>query len=128
MVEIGFNPQEYEVPSGIGEPLRPDWYTCKIDKVDLKATKDGQGSYLEFQFAVDENAHPDCAGRMVWDRLNVFNKSEKTQKWARGTLRKIQECVGRPTSTNTDDLVLRAAVREGGRLLWRRYGRRHRHL
>lgn len=104
MVQIGFNPQEYDVPS-IGDPLRPGWYELTIEKIDLKANKAGTGSYLEVTLAVDANNHPDDAGRKVWDRLNVFHQDEKTSRIARGRYRKLQESAGKPLSQETDDLI-----------------------
>lgn len=104
MVQLGFNPQEYDVPT-FGEPIKPGWYAVRITKAEMKATKAGDGQYLEITLAIDENQHPDLAGRNVWDRLNVFHKTEKTMKIARGTLRKLQESCGKPTAQDTDELL-----------------------
>lgn len=104
MVQLGFNTQEYDLPT-FGDPIKPGWYAARIDKIDLKPTKKGDGQYLEVQFAIDESQHPDLAGRMVWDRLNVFHQNQKTMQIARGQMRKLQECVGKPTSQETDELL-----------------------
>lgn len=104
MVQLGFNTQEYDLPT-FGEPFKPGWYAARIDKIDLKPTKKGDGQYLDIQFVIDEAQHPDLAGRMVWDRLNVFHQNQKTMQIARGQMRKLQECVGKPTSQETDELL-----------------------
>lgn len=104
MVQLGFNAQEYDVPT-FGEPIKPGWYAVRVTQVELKPTKAGNGQYLEVTLAIDENQHPDCAGRNVWDRLNVFHQNEKTMKIARGTLRKLQESCGKPTAQDTDELL-----------------------
>lgn len=104
MVQLGFNTQEYDIPT-FGDPIKPGWYAARVHKADLKATKDGQGQYLEIEFAIDENHHPDLAGRLVWDRLNVFHRTEKTMRIARGQLRKLQESCGKPMVQDTDELL-----------------------
>jgi hypothetical protein len=104
MVQLDFNPSEYE-PTTFGDPLKPDWYATKIAAIELKATKDGKGAYLEITYAVDENRHPESAGRNVWDRLTVHHHNETAKKIARGKLNKVQQCVGRPACQNTDELI-----------------------
>jgi hypothetical protein len=104
MVQIGFNPQEYEIPS-VGDPLPQGWYEFVVEKIEVRANKANTGSYLEVTLAVDENHHPDFAGRKAWDRLNVFHQQEKTAKIARGRYRQLQESAGKPLSQETDDLI-----------------------
>ena len=103
-MELGFNPQEYDIPAGL-EPVRPDWYLVVIAKFSMEPTKARDGQVLKVQFLIDESAHPEVGGRHLYERLNIHNKSEVAQRIARGSMRKIQECVGRAQSTNTDELV-----------------------
>lgn len=103
MVEIDFDPNTYEKPS-FGDPLPSGWYTAVVTKTELMPTKAGDGQYLEVTFQVDKNAHPDHGGRNLWERLNLYNKNEKTQAIARGQLRKLQECCGKPVIRNTEEL------------------------
>lgn len=112
-MELGFNPQEYDIPTGL-EPIRPDWYQAVIAKFTMKATKANDGQVLEVQLVIDESAHPEAGGRHLYERLNIHNKNEVAQRIGRGSMRKIQECVGRAQSTNTDDLVgLKLMVKVG---------------
>jgi hypothetical protein len=57
----------------------------------MKATKRGDGSYLELEFTVLDG---DCQGRKVWDRLCINHPNDLTQKIARGSLSAICRAVG----------------------------------
>jgi len=56
-----------------------------------KATKKGDGSFLELEFTVLEGEY---RGRKVWDRLCINHPKDITQKIARGNLSAICRAVG----------------------------------
>lgn len=86
----GFNANEVE-PTTAFEPLPAGKYIAAITASEMKATKKGDGSYLELEFAVLEG---ECKGRKVWDRLCINHPNDLTQKIARGSLSAICRAVG----------------------------------
>jgi hypothetical protein len=86
----GFNANEVE-PTPTFEPLPAGKYLAAITASEMKATKAGDGSYLQLEFTVLEG---DCKGRKTWDRLCVNHPNELTQKIARGNLSAICRAVG----------------------------------
>ena len=86
----GFNANEVE-PTMPFEPLPAGRYVAVITDSEMKATKKGDGSYLQFEFTVVEG---DCQGRKVWDRLCINHPNDLTQKIAQGNLSAICRAVG----------------------------------
>ena len=71
-------------------PVPAGDYEVIIEKVELKATKDQTGEYLNFQFRiVSENYN----NRVLFAIVNVRNKSEKAESIGRQQLRQIMEYV-----------------------------------
>ena len=91
MANIGnFNANEVE-PTVAFEPLPVGKYLAAITASEVKATKKGDGNYLELEFTVLEGP---CKGRKVWDRLCINHPKDVTQKIARGNLSAICRAVG----------------------------------
>tara|TARA_R110000868_G_scaffold39383_1_gene137269 strand:- start:5027 stop:5527 length:501 start_codon:yes stop_codon:yes gene_type:complete len=67
-------------------PLPAGEYEVMIVKSDTKATKAGNGSYLELEMHVISG---DQAGRRHWERLNLDNLSLKTVKIAEEQLARL---------------------------------------
>ncbi len=86
----GFNAHEVE-PTTAFEPLPAGKYVAAITGSEMKATKRGDGSYLQLEFTVLDG---DCKGRKVWDRLCINHPNDLTQKIARGSLSAICRAVG----------------------------------
>ena len=86
----GFNANEVE-PTTPFEPVPAGKYLATIAASEMKATKKGDGSYLQLDFVVLEG---DCKGRKVWDRLCINHPNDLTQKIARGNLSAICRAVG----------------------------------
>lgn len=86
----GFNAHEVE-PNTAFEPLPAGKYVAAITGSEMKATKRGDGSYLQLEFTVLDG---DCKGRKVWDRLCINHPNDLTQKIARGNLSAICRAVG----------------------------------
>jgi len=86
----GFNANEVE-PTADFEPIPAGKYLAAITESEMKATKKGDGSYLQLEFTVLEG---DYKGRKVWDRLCINHPSDLTQKIARGNLSAICRAIG----------------------------------
>lgn len=85
----GFNATEVE-PTTSFEPLPAGKYVAAITASEMKATKKGDGSYLQLEFTVLEGEY---RGRKVWDRLCINHPNDLTQKIARGSLSAICRAV-----------------------------------
>jgi len=86
----GFDARTVE-PTANFEPLPAGKYLAAITASEMKATKKGDGSYLQLEFTVLEG---DCKGRKVWDRLCINHPNDLTQRIARGNLSAICRAVG----------------------------------
>jgi hypothetical protein len=86
----GFNAHEVE-PTSTFDPLPAGKYLAAITATEMKATKDGTGSYLEIEFTVAEGQYKD---RKVWDRLCLNHPNPQTVKIARGNLSALCRAVG----------------------------------
>jgi len=97
----GFNANDVE-PTAPFEPLPAGKYLAAITASEMKATKKGDGSYLQLEFTVldgdpsspNGSAEASCKGRKVWDRLCINHPNDLTQKIARGNLSAICRAVG----------------------------------
>ncbi len=79
-------PESFEVlPAGT--------YTVKIAASDWKATKSGNGKYLQFEMVVCDGEYKD---RKVYDRFNLDNPSKEAVRIARGQFASLREAVGIP--------------------------------
>ena len=85
----GFNANDVE-PTTTFEPLPAGKYLAAITASEMKATKKGDGSYLQLEFTVLDG---DCKGRKVWDRLCINHPNDLTQKIAQGNLSAICRAV-----------------------------------
>lgn len=113
MVKIGhFNPDDHPSRSN-ADPLPKAWYAMVLQSADLKATKRGDGQYLELDWEIDESRHPEFRGRHVWDRLNLWNPNQQAKSIANQRLAEICRALGiSAQDLDTDDLLGgRVAVR-----------------
>ena len=85
-----FNANEVD-PSTTFDPIAAGKYVAVITESEMKATKDGKGSYLELVFTVVEGEHKE---RKVWDRLCLNHPKAETVKIARSNLSAICRAVG----------------------------------
>lgn len=59
------------------------WYNAKITASEMKPTKDNEGSYLQIEATIIDGAH---AGRKLFDRMNLANKSQVAVEIAQARL------------------------------------------
>ena len=91
MANLGnFNANEVE-PNTAFEPLPAGKYLAAITASEMKATKKGDGNYLQLEFTVLEG---DCQGRKVWDRLCINHPNTQTVSISRGNLSAVCRAIG----------------------------------
>lgn len=100
-----------KVDPNAGFPVLPAGdYDVVLVKSDKKATKDGNGAYLNLEFQILSGPHQN---QRLFEMLNLWNKSEKAVQIARGTLSEICRAVGVLTPKDSSELhgkPLRAKV------------------
>jgi len=78
-------------PSQDFDPVPAGEYIAMITDSGMKATKDNTGQYLEITLQIQDGQYK---GRLIWDRLNLVNKSQQASDIAQRTLSSICRAVG----------------------------------
>ncbi|MBP7610573.1 MAG: DUF669 domain-containing protein [Steroidobacteraceae bacterium] len=86
----GFDARQIE-PTSTFEPLPAGKYLAAITESEMKATKNGNGSYLQLTFTVIEGEYKN---RVLWARLNLDNPNATAEKIARSELSAICHATG----------------------------------
>ena len=86
----GFNAHNVDPATDL-EPIPADKYLAVITDSEMKATKNGNGYYLELTFQVIDGPYKN---RLIWERLNLHNPNEQAVKIAQGELSAICRAVG----------------------------------
>ncbi len=86
----GFNATEVE-PTGNFEPIPAGKYPAAITESEMKPTKNGGGSYLQFTFTITDGEYKN---RVLWARLNLNNPNATAVKIAMSELSAICHAVG----------------------------------
>lgn len=86
----GFNANQVE-PATEFEAIPAGKYVAVVTASETKATKSGNGSYLELTFEVIEGQYK---GRNLWARLNLDNPNPVAVKIAMGELSSLCRSVG----------------------------------
>lgn len=100
-----------DVPESEFELIPPGTYKAMIVESEMKATKDGQGAYLEMKIQLED-------GKSIKERLNIQNKNETAVTIAYQTLAKICKACNKTSVQNTDELhnirfMIEVAVEKG---------------
>jgi len=91
MANLGnFNANEVE-PTTSFDPIPAGKYVAAITESEMKATKTGNGSYLQLTFTLLEGEYKN---RILWARLNLNNPNATAVKIARSELSAICHAVG----------------------------------
>lgn len=102
MADLGFQFDARQVEPASRPPALPDgWYNAAIIKSEMKQTKDQQGAFLELGMKVLDGPF---AGRMVYDRLNLYNKNPVAVEIAQKTLSAICHATGQLVVQKTEVL------------------------
>lgn len=86
----GFNASNVD-PALEFEPIPAGKYLAIISDSEMKATKNGSGSFLELTFQVIEGPYKN---RLLWARLNLDNPNKQAVEIARAQLSAICRAVG----------------------------------
>lgn len=96
----GFNAEEVEPNEGFS-PLPAGDYQVIITESQMKKTKDGQGQYLELKMQILNGQYQN---RVIFDRLNLVNKSDVAVQIAKGSLSSICRSVNVLTPNDSSEL------------------------
>jgi len=86
----GFNAHEVE-PSTSFEAIPAGKYLAAITGSEMKPTKNGVGSYLQFTFTIIDDEYK---GRTLWARMNLDNPNATAVKIAKSELSALCRAVG----------------------------------
>ena len=101
MADLGGFDANAVQPAGTFAAIPAGNYEIIITDSQLKPTKAGTGQYLELKIQILNGPYQN---RMLWDRLNINNPSEKAVQIARGTLSAICRAVGVMTPKDSTEL------------------------
>ena len=104
-MKINFNAADYAKPTFM--PLPAGSYVARVDEIEEKSTKSGDGQYLQITWEILDG---EFAGRKIWDRLNVVNPNETAQRIGRERLIQLAAAAGIATLTDTNDLYRRVVT------------------
>lgn len=90
MAILSFNAANI-APSQVFAPLPAGDYTAIITESETKATKDGQGQYLQIKLQIQDG---EFSGRILFDRLNLWNNNQQAREIAQRALSAICHAVG----------------------------------
>ena len=96
----GFNAADVE-PTGNFEPIPAGKYLAAITESEMKATKNGSGSYLQLTFTIIEGQHKN---RVLWARLNLDNPNATAVRIAQAELSAICHATGVMQPRDSADL------------------------
>lgn len=77
------------------------WYQARAVKSELKTTKAGTGTYMNFQFEILGPAHQ---GRVVFHRYTVTNANEKAVRIGQTQLKGLVQATGKTKIQATEEL------------------------
>ncbi|MGE4486334.1 MAG: DUF669 domain-containing protein [Synergistaceae bacterium] len=100
MAQFQFDSNQYE-PLGDFQPIPEGMYHVICVNSEIKPTKDGNGSYIELQFKVQGG---DYDGRLLFERLNLWNQNEVAVDIANKTLTSICLVTGVSQFNDTNQL------------------------
>ena len=99
-MEFQFDASEVPAAERSFELLPAGWYSATITGAEVRATKNGTGSYLRVEFTVS-----DPAGRKVWSNYNVRNANSAAETIGRQQLAELLRAIGKPKLGDTDELL-----------------------
>ncbi len=103
MAQINFKASAIQIEersSNFG-PLPAGEYEMMVVKSETKATKKGDGHYLECEMHVLSGQH---SGRRHWERFNLDNPNHQAVKIAQESLAKLCNAIGVDEVNDSEDL------------------------
>ncbi|MFA5291915.1 MAG: DUF669 domain-containing protein [Phycisphaerae bacterium] len=90
MANLNFNANNVEAATDF-DPIPAGKYSAVIVDSEMKAAKNGNGSYLELKFQIIEGEYKN---RLLWARLSLENQNDTTVKIAKSQLAAICQAIG----------------------------------
>lgn len=89
---------------GIGDysPVPGGWYTCEVDRAELKNTKRGDGEILKVTYIILDGEYKD---RLIFQNINVVNHNQKAQEIGRRELTSLGKACGLTSISDTGELL-----------------------
>lgn len=84
------------------DPLPAGEYGFTIKSAEVKDTKDGTGKYINCQLSITGPTH---AGRVVFAKFNIRNKSAQAESIGRQQLGDMMRAIGLAAMQDTDQLI-----------------------
>ena len=84
------------------DPLPAGWYSAKITKAELRATKNGTGSYIAVRYDITGPSHQ---GRVVFGNVNIKNANSEAERIGREQLGELMRSIGLTRVQDSDELV-----------------------
>lgn len=106
MATIQFNATNID-PNPRFDPLPAGDYNVIITESEIKPTRDGAGQYLQLKLEVQGG---EFAGRILFDRLNLWNNNRQAQEIAQRTLSQICHAVGQLQVNDSQELHYKPLV------------------
>ena len=88
--------------TGDFSPLPEGEYSVTIKAAEVKATKAGDGSYINLRLDVNEGKY---AKRVLFAMITLRNKSDKAESIGKGQLRDVMSACGIGSLSDTDQLL-----------------------
>lgn len=100
MAKLNFDLDDVQESAGF-DVLPAGVYPARAKDLTIKPAKSGNGDYLEITWEVMDGPGQ---GRLIWDRLNLWNANQKAAKIAQQSLKKLCVSSGRGVIQDTDEL------------------------
>ncbi len=100
MAKLNFDLNAVEAQSDFS-PIPAGVYPARIKDVEDKPTKAGNGMYVQLTWEVIDGQYK---GRLIWDRLNLFNPNKTAVEIAQRSLKSICLATGAGVIEETDAL------------------------
>ena len=103
MASLNFNAEDIDVSDQrtTYDVIPEDHYKAVIIESEMKQTKAGTGAYLNLKFEVIESQY---AGKWIFARLNLENKSTQTVEIAQKELANICRAIGKKAIVDSEEL------------------------
>lgn len=95
-----FNANDVE-PSMDFSPIPPGDYPAMVVESEMKATKAGNGQYLQLKLAIVDG---EFKGRYIWERLNLVNPNQQAVDIARAQFSSICRAIGQMEVSDSSQL------------------------
>jgi len=84
------------------DPVPEGWYNVVVHSAELKPTKDNSGQYINVRYDITGPTHQ---GRVIYDIINIKNKSSQAEEIGRQQLGNLMRAIGLAKVDDTDELI-----------------------